>query len=67
MQASYEMGLVNTREMFQVREVGSQIPGALHLDLGKFDPRKYLAAARKELTEVIKHKNASVLESANRV
>jgi fructose-bisphosphate aldolase class II len=33
----------------------------------EFDPRKYLAAARKELTEVIKHKNANVLGSADRV
>jgi fructose-bisphosphate aldolase class II len=33
----------------------------------EFDPRKYLAAARKELTEVIKHKNTNVLGSANRV
>jgi fructose-bisphosphate aldolase class II len=32
----------------------------------EFDPRKYLAAARKELTEVIKHKNTHVLGSANR-
>ncbi|MFB3817599.1 MAG: class II fructose-bisphosphate aldolase, partial [Candidatus Methylomirabilales bacterium] len=32
----------------------------------EFDPRKYLGPARKELVEVIKHKNANVLGSANR-
>jgi fructose-bisphosphate aldolase class II len=32
----------------------------------EFDPRKYLGPARKELTEVIKHKNTNVLGSANR-
>ena len=32
----------------------------------EFDPRKYLAPARKELIEVIKHKNTNVLGSANR-
>lgn len=32
----------------------------------EFDPRKYLGAARKELIEVIKRKNATVLGSANR-
>jgi len=32
----------------------------------EFDPRKYLGPARKELIELIKHKNASVLGSAGR-
>jgi len=32
----------------------------------EFDPRKYLGPARKELIEVIKHKNANVLGSAGR-
>ncbi len=32
----------------------------------EFDPRKYLGPARKELTELIKHKNANVLGSAGR-
>jgi fructose-bisphosphate aldolase, class II len=32
----------------------------------EFDPRKYLAPARKELIEMIKHKNVNVLGSANR-
>jgi fructose-bisphosphate aldolase class II len=32
----------------------------------EFDPRKYLGPARKELIEMIKHKNASVLGSAGR-
>ncbi len=32
----------------------------------EFDPRKYLGPARKELIEVIKHKNVNVLGSANR-
>ncbi len=32
----------------------------------EFDPRKYLGPARKELLEVIKHKNTNVLGSANR-
>ncbi len=32
----------------------------------EFDPRKYLGPARKELIEIIKHKNANVLGSANR-
>jgi fructose-bisphosphate aldolase class II len=32
----------------------------------EFDPRKYLGPARKELMELIKHKNANVLGSANR-
>ena len=32
----------------------------------EFDPRKYLGPARKELIEMIKHKNANVLGSANR-
>ena len=32
----------------------------------EFDPRKYLGPARKELIEVIKHKNINVLGSANR-
>ena len=32
----------------------------------EFDPRKYLGPARKELMEVIKHKNTNVLGSANR-
>jgi fructose-bisphosphate aldolase, class II len=32
----------------------------------EFDPRKYLGPARKELMEVIKHKNANVLGSAGR-
>jgi fructose-bisphosphate aldolase class II len=32
----------------------------------EFDPRKYLGPARKELIELIKHKNANVLGSANR-
>jgi fructose-bisphosphate aldolase class II len=32
----------------------------------EFDPRKYLAPARKELIEVIKHKNTNVLGSAGR-
>ena len=32
----------------------------------EFDPRKYLGPARKELIEMIKHKNATVLGSANR-
>ena len=32
----------------------------------EFDPRKYLGPARKELIEVIKHKNTNVLGSANR-
>ncbi len=33
---------------------------------GEFDPRKYLGAARKELTELLKHKNATVLGSAGK-
>ncbi|NLI83357.1 MAG: class II fructose-1,6-bisphosphate aldolase [Deltaproteobacteria bacterium] len=33
---------------------------------GEFDPRKYLGPARKELMEVIKHKNTNVLGSAGR-
>ncbi len=32
----------------------------------EFDPRKYLGPARKELIEMIKHKNTNVLGSANR-
>jgi len=32
----------------------------------EFDPRKYLGPARKELIELIKHKNTEVLGSANR-
>ena len=32
----------------------------------EFDPRKYLGPARKELLELIKHKNINVLGSANR-
>ena len=32
----------------------------------EFDPRKYLGPARKELMEVIKHKNTNVLGSAGR-
>jgi len=32
----------------------------------EFDPRKYLGPARKELIEMIKHKNANVLGSAGR-
>jgi len=32
----------------------------------EFDPRKYLGPARKELIEMIKHKNINVLGSANR-
>lgn len=32
----------------------------------EFDPRKYLGPARKELIEMIKYKNATVLGSANR-
>ena len=32
----------------------------------EFDPRKYLGPARKELLEVIKHKNTNVLGSAGR-
>jgi len=32
----------------------------------EFDPRKYLGPARKELIEVIKHKNTNVLGSAGR-
>jgi len=32
----------------------------------EFDPRKYLGPARKELIELIEHKNANVLGSANR-
>ena len=32
----------------------------------EFDPRKYLGPARKELIEMIKHKNTSVLGSAGR-
>lgn len=34
---------------------------------GEFDPRKYLGAARKELVNLLKHKNAAVLGSAGRV
>lgn len=33
----------------------------------EFDPRKYLGAARKELINLIKHKNETVLGSAGRV
>ena len=33
---------------------------------GEFDPRKYLGAARKELVELIKHKNQAVLGSAGK-
>jgi len=33
---------------------------------GEFDPRKYLGAARKELVELIKHKNETVLGSAGK-
>ncbi|MBN2644423.1 MAG: class II fructose-1,6-bisphosphate aldolase [Desulfuromonadaceae bacterium] len=33
----------------------------------EFDPRKYLGAARKELISLIKHKNETVLGSAQRV
>ena len=32
----------------------------------EFDPRKYLGPARKELTELIKHKNINVLGSADK-
>jgi fructose-bisphosphate aldolase class II len=33
---------------------------------GEFDPRKYLGAARKELIELLKHKNQAVLGSAGK-
>jgi len=33
---------------------------------GEFDPRKYLGAARKELVELLKHKNETVLGSAGK-
>jgi fructose-bisphosphate aldolase class II len=33
---------------------------------GEFDPRKYLGAARKELNELLKHKNETVLGSAGK-
>ena len=33
---------------------------------GEFDPRKYLGAARKELVNLIKHKNQAVLGSAGK-
>jgi fructose-bisphosphate aldolase, class II len=33
---------------------------------GEFDPRKYLGTARKELVELIKHKNEAVLGSAGK-
>ena len=33
---------------------------------GEFDPRKYLGAARKELIELLKHKNEAVLGSAGK-
>ncbi|MDY0211587.1 MAG: class II fructose-bisphosphate aldolase [Desulfuromonadaceae bacterium] len=33
----------------------------------EFDPRKYLGAARAELIELMKHKNAAVLGSAGRI
>lgn len=33
---------------------------------GEFDPRKYLGAARKELTKLLKHKNETVLGSAGK-
>ena len=33
---------------------------------GEFDPRKYLGAARSELVELMKHKNATVLGSAGK-
>ncbi len=33
---------------------------------GEFDPRKYLGAARKELVQLIKHKNEAVLGSAGK-
>ncbi len=32
----------------------------------EFDPRKYLGAARKELVELMKHKNQTVLGSAGK-
>ncbi len=35
-------------------------------DPGEFDPRKYLGAARKELIQLIKHKNEAVLGSAGK-
>ena len=35
-------------------------------DPKEFDPRKYLGEARKELVKLIKHKNETVLGSANR-
>ena len=34
---------------------------------GEFDPRKYIGAARDALVTMVKHKNAKVLGSANRV
>jgi len=43
----------------KVREFMAQNPG-------EFDPRKYLGAARKELVELIKHKNQAVLGSAGK-
>lgn len=43
----------------KVREFMAQNPG-------EFDPRKYLGAARKELVELIKHKNETVLGSAGK-
>ncbi len=35
-------------------------------DPAEFDPRKYLGAARKELIQLIKHKNEAVLGSAGK-
>ena len=34
---------------------------------GEFDPRKYLGPARDELIKMVKHKNETVLGSANRI
>jgi len=46
--------------------VTAKIREYLANDPGEFDPRKYLGAARKELIELIKHKNEAVLGSAGK-
>ena len=46
--------------------VTAKIREYLANDPGEFDPRKYLGAARKELINLIKHKNEAVLGSAGK-
>ncbi len=46
--------------------VTAKIRECFALDPTEFDPRKYLGAARKELIELVKHKNEFVLGSAGK-